>query len=196
MNLELLNTLATSGTFFVIAATAIAAVIQLRHSRGSNQIAAFNEFQERRESQDFLSAQHFVLSDLSEKLKDPSFRYQIVHRGSRTPDNQTLIAKMFTVGNHYENMGLLVKMGFLDQNLVLQTWYHNAIGAWEALAPVVAVVRRDGDDAYYEHFEYLVVLAQDWSAAHPKGTYPRGLRRIDIRDDFLEADRQYAASTA
>lgn len=47
MSLEVLNTLATSGTFFLIAATAIAAMIQLRHTRGSNQMAAFNEFQER-----------------------------------------------------------------------------------------------------------------------------------------------------
>lgn len=62
MSLELLNTLATSGTFFVIAATAIAAVIQLRHTRGSNQMAAFNEFQERRESSMFLSAQHFLFT--------------------------------------------------------------------------------------------------------------------------------------
>jgi hypothetical protein len=40
MSLELLNTFATLGTFVVIAGTAIAAIVQLRHARSSNQIAA------------------------------------------------------------------------------------------------------------------------------------------------------------
>ncbi|MBV8366944.1 MAG: hypothetical protein JO194_10675, partial [Candidatus Eremiobacteraeota bacterium] len=40
MNLELLNVFATLGTFVVISATAIAALVQLRHARSSNQIAA------------------------------------------------------------------------------------------------------------------------------------------------------------
>lgn len=38
MSLELLNALASAGTFIVIGATAIAAVIQLRHVRASNQL--------------------------------------------------------------------------------------------------------------------------------------------------------------
>ena len=46
MSLELANTLATLGTFVVIAATAIAAILQLRHARTSNQIAALNELRE------------------------------------------------------------------------------------------------------------------------------------------------------
>jgi hypothetical protein len=31
-------------------------------------------------------------------------------------------------------------------------------------------------------------------AAHPKGTYPAGVRRIGLKDEWLEADKQYAAS--
>jgi 23S rRNA G2069 N7-methylase RlmK/C1962 C5-methylase RlmI len=46
MTLEFLNTFASFGTFAVIAATAIAALVQLRHARSSNQIAAMNELQE------------------------------------------------------------------------------------------------------------------------------------------------------
>jgi hypothetical protein len=38
MSLELLNVLAGLGTFVVIAASAIAAVVQLRHLRASNQL--------------------------------------------------------------------------------------------------------------------------------------------------------------
>jgi hypothetical protein len=46
MSLQLVNTLATFGTFVVIAATAIAAIVQLRHARSSNHIAALNELRE------------------------------------------------------------------------------------------------------------------------------------------------------
>ncbi len=46
MSLELVNTLATCATFVVIAATAIAAIVQLRQLRASNQIIAFNELRQ------------------------------------------------------------------------------------------------------------------------------------------------------
>ncbi|MBV8282486.1 MAG: hypothetical protein JO347_10555, partial [Candidatus Eremiobacteraeota bacterium] len=44
MSLELWSTIAAVGTFVVITATAIAAVIQLRHMRSSNQITILNDF--------------------------------------------------------------------------------------------------------------------------------------------------------
>jgi hypothetical protein len=40
------------------------------------------------------------------------------------------------------------------------------------------------------------VLAQDWMAAHPKDTYRAGARRIGLKDGWLDADKQYAASLA
>jgi len=39
-------------------------------------------------------------------------------------------------------------------------------------------------------------LAQDWLAAHPRGAYPAGVRRITEKDEWLEADAQYATSRA
>jgi hypothetical protein len=60
MSLELVNTFATLGTFSVIAATAIAAIVQLRHMRGSNQIVALNELRETTETAEFRAAQLFV----------------------------------------------------------------------------------------------------------------------------------------
>ena len=58
------------------------------------------------------------------------------------------------------------------------------------------MARRSAGDALWENFEYLAVLAQDWLAMHPKGTYPAGVRRLTLKDEFLEADRQYVASLA
>jgi hypothetical protein len=40
------------------------------------------------------------------------------------------------------------------------------------------------------------VLSEEWIAAHPNGDYPAGVRRTGLKDKWLEADAQYAASRA
>jgi hypothetical protein len=196
MSLELINTLATFGTFLVIAATAVAAIVQLRHARSSNHIAALNELRETMEAPDFEAAQRFVQTQLSAKLQDPAFRYQYGDLSARTAENQPLIAKANIVGNYFESMGVLVKTGLVDKKLVFEMFSYQATATWERLAPVVAITRRKLGDALWENFEYLAVLSQQWMAAHPKGTYPAGVPRIGLKDEFLEADKQYAASLA
>ncbi|MGA8475578.1 MAG: hypothetical protein WB681_10940 [Candidatus Cybelea sp.] len=193
MSLELINTFVTFGTFVVIAATAIAAIVQLRHAR-SNHIAALNELRETTEVPDFQSALYFVQGELSAKLQDPAFRYQIATRSARTDETRPLFAKINAIGNYYENLGVLVKTGLIDKEPVLQLWSGIVAQSWENLAPIAAIARRGRGDLVWENFEYLAVLACDWAAAHPKGTYPAGVRRIGLKDEWLDADRQYAAS--
>ena len=195
MTLELWNTLATFGTFVVIAATAIAALVQLRHARGSNQIAALNELQDASHTAQFEAADHAVKTELEAKLKDPEFRYQMGNRAARTPETRAFMAKIQTVGNFYENMGLLVKSGLVDRELALDTWNAQIAGDWERIAPFAAIARQRQGDTLWENFEYLTVLAQDWSEAHPS-TYPRRVRRIALKNEWFEADKQYEASRA
>ena len=107
-----------------------------------------------------------------------------------------LVSKVNTIGNFYEGMGVLVNAGLVDRGLVLQIYPDRIAGAWEQLAPVAAIYRRRVGNALWENFEYLTVLSQDWIAAHPKGTYPPRVRRIQLKDEWLEADKQYAASLA
>jgi hypothetical protein len=196
MSLELVNTLATFGTFVVIAATAIVAIVQLRHARGSNQIAALNEIRETDGSEEMQIARHFAHRELATKLQDPDFRYQLNVRPARTDENRPLIGKINALGNFYEGMGTLVKARLVDRQLALEIYSGKVIGDWEALAPVTALSRRVAGDALWENFEYLFVLSQDWVAAHPSGTYPAGLRRATLKDEWLEADELYAASLA
>jgi len=198
--LELVNTVATLGTFLVIAATAMAAIVQLRHARSSNQIAALNELIEVQQTPDYKAARHFVHTALPEMLKDPAFRFDLSRYANEEKLNSEAehhIAKITTIGDFYENMGLLVKRGFIDRDSTLDAWSYHVATEWERLAPVVLRLRRGtAGNALYENFEYLVVLAQDWMATYPKGTYPAGVRRIAIEDEWSEADRQYAASSA
>ncbi|MDQ6931625.1 MAG: hypothetical protein M3160_00455 [Candidatus Eremiobacteraeota bacterium] len=196
MSLEILSTLASFATFVVIAATAIAAIVQLRHTRGSNQIAAITELRETMESAEFQATQNFVMSALRKTLEDPVFRYQILNRPARTSENQTLIGRITTVGNYYDGIGVLVKAGFVDRGLTLECFADNICDAWDMLAPVEAIFRRGGNVRGWANFEYLTVLAQDWLAAHPNGTYPPGVRRIEVKDVWRNADAQYSASLA
>jgi len=194
MSFELVNTLSTLGTFLVIAATAIVAIVQLRHARSSNQIEVFNELRETEASEEIRGARHFVARDLAQKLRDSAFRYQVNANAARTDENRPLIGKIMALGNFYEGMGLLVKAGFIDSILALEMYAEEVAHDWEELEPITAISRRQSGKALWENFEYVTVLAQDWIAAHPKGAYPAGVRRIDLKDDFLEPDKRYAAS--
>jgi hypothetical protein len=195
MSLELVNTLATFGTFVVIAATAIAAIFQLRHARSSNHIAALNELRETQESPHFREASDFVSAALPAKLQDPAFRNQLLVPRARTDEVRPLLAKLTTVGNYYEGMGVLVRTGMVDLTLVMEMFSELIDAAWTRIAPATAIYRRRSS-GIYENFEYLAVMAEDWAAAHPHGTYPAGIRRKEIKDEWLEADKQYAASLA
>lgn len=194
MSLELLNTLATFGTFVVITATATAGIIQLRHMRSANMIEGINYCKGSFESPEYHVARNFVISELSAKWQDPAFRHQLANPGARTPENQILITHIMLVANSHEQLGLLVKRGLIEPEMALDLFSGNALIAWEKLSAVAAAVRRSGDNRAWENFEYFAVLSEDWEKNHPDGTYPAGVRRIPLQDTFREDDERYAAS--
>jgi Domain of unknown function (DUF4760) len=181
----------------VIAGTAIAAIVQLRHARSSNQIEALAELRQENASSEMEPAQRFVRYDLREKIKDPAFRHQLANPETLTTENRLLRNHINRVGNYYEGMGTLVKSGLADKDLVLDSFSSTVLLTWNLLAPVVAIVRQSlGDRSIWENFEYPTVLSQDWETTYPNGTYPAGVRRIDLEYAWLEAAMQYAASLA
>jgi len=196
MSLELWNTFGTFGTFLVIAATGIAALVQLRHMRGSNQIAALSDLYEKQGTPEFVSARQFVLGGLAEKMQDPAFRYQVVHAVARTEENAVLIAKILAVGSYYEEVGVLMKSGLVDRAFLFDLQGPTIVDAWDALSEVTAMRRAHQSLLVYENFEYLTVLAQEWLAKHPSGTYPANVRRLDLPNKWRSADEQYAAALA
>jgi len=192
MTFELWNSLATTATFLVVAAAAIAAIVQLRHMRSSNQILVLDSLLKESAVPEFAEAQHFVFTELSGILRDPAFRYQLVQRDARVPANQAFMTKAFLVGNFYNYMGELVKRCLLDAEIACEYW-GQVTTAWDALLPIIAITRRS-DPRIWENFEYVAVLVQDYVRAHPGGGYPRGVRRLTVNDDWIEADTEYAAS--
>jgi hypothetical protein len=162
--------------------------------RSGNQIAVLSDLFEKQEAPEFESAVHFVYHGLPAKMQDPAFRYHVAHRAARTEENALLISKAMTVGNYYEEMGLLAKSGLVDRDLLLDMHSATVVGSWDSLTEVTAIWRDFQGHSVYENFEYLTVLAQDWLAKHASGTYPANVRRIDVPNKWREADLAYAAS--
>lgn len=194
MSLEVWSTIASIGTFIVIAATAVAAIVQLRHARSGNQIAALQELRDAFQSREFSDALAFVETRIAELVEDPEFRYQFLNRAARTEQYLDAINYARLIGNYFEDMGALVAAGLLDRELTCTIYSSDVTRAWDALEQLVAMGRRTGGKAIWENFEYIAMLVKRWLAAHPDGGYPAGAPRLEIVDRYAEADRLYAAA--
>jgi hypothetical protein len=176
MSLELLTAVASVGTFVVIAATAITAVIQLHHLRGSNQIVALTEIREVIESDKFAAARHFIAYDLPDLMKKPGLADDL----KTAPVFDKRLEPAGFVGDIFENLGGLVKYRIIDPTIACDLWGGVVLSTWTSLLPVTTVRRQHSTrfSALWENFEYLAVLSEDFLARHPAGTYPTRVRRM------------------
>ncbi len=172
MSAEWVTAVGTVGTFVVILASAVAALVQVRHLRGSNQIVALTECRETLESPEFRDAQRFVSYELPKRLQDPTEARTIAD----LPFSGEYQA-IGTVANFFESMGSFVRNGIIDKDIACDLWAFVILRNWAALAPVVEYVRSKVDPALWENFEYLAVLATRYNAVHPN-SYPRGWPRM------------------
>ncbi|MFI5389364.1 MAG: hypothetical protein ACHQY2_06560, partial [Candidatus Eremiobacterales bacterium] len=74
MTLELINTLASVASTVVIAATAVAALVQLRHLRAQNQISGQLALRQVLLDRDFLEAVGRARQEVPMLMKEPAFR--------------------------------------------------------------------------------------------------------------------------
>src|SRR4029077_21045772 len=77
MSLEVWSTIASIGTFVVIAATAVTALVQLRHMRSNNQIAAVTQMQQTFESERFALQRRIVAEQIPNLIADPTGRAKL-----------------------------------------------------------------------------------------------------------------------
>lgn len=186
MSAEWVTAIATAGTFVVIAASAAAALVQLRHMRGSNQIVALTECRETLESPEFREAQLFVSYELPKRLDDPAE----ARRAAQLPfvDEYQAIA---TVANFFESMGLFVKTGIIDKHIACDFWSVVVMRNWDALLPVTTYVRKQIDQpALWENFEYMAALSQTYQREHPT-SYPAGMDHMPEDRSLLERVEQW-----
>lgn len=174
MSAEWVTAIATAGTFTVIAASALAAVLQLRHMRSGNQIAAYNECRETMESAEFRVALEFIRSELPARFDTPGTVEAIVARG---------LSGEFTgvrmVANLFESMGLFVKSGMMEERIACELWSGIVLDCWERLRPLTAAVRKRNAGIWI-NFEYMAAISQQYNERYPAGEYPRGVARMSL----------------
>jgi hypothetical protein len=185
VNPEWVTAAGTVGTFLVIAASAIAALMQLRHMRGSNQIAALTECRETLESPEFREAQRFVSYELPQRLLDPKERERIAQPQSQFEGEYQAID---TVANFFESMGVFVKNRIIDERIGCDLWSHVVLRNWYALAPIVAYVREDlQEPGVWENFEYLAWTSERYRERMSGSSYPREAARMPEDRSFIES---------
>ena len=74
MTAEHVTALSAFLTFVVITVSAIAALVQLRHIRASNQLAGILRYTEWWETPHMQAAIRYVRDDLADHLRDPKYR--------------------------------------------------------------------------------------------------------------------------
>ena len=154
MTAEWVSAFAGVGTFVVIAATACAAVVQLRHIRSANQLSGLLHFTEVFESDAIQSANKFIQHELPSKLRDAAFVRELLEVNTDRRDHPEL-----RVSDFLEQQGSYIKFGMIDKAQYIDLVGAYVTSMWEALHEVVALRRTARNSAaMYENFEYLASL--------------------------------------
>jgi hypothetical protein len=170
---ELITALASVGTLIVIAASAIAALVQLRHLRRGNQLSGLLSVLELFQQQHFHDLINFVRSELPQRMQDPAFRAELEHLPvDRRKHPELHVADM------YEEIGSYVRSGLIDEDLFLLGHWLNVLLYWSLLQPAMTIIRGESPNTF-ENFEYLAARALKWRERHPSGNFPNKLPRID-----------------
>ncbi len=167
MSLQVVNTVAALGTFVVIAATALAAVFQLRHMRASNQLEGLLSVLARVEDANFNAWLTETQRQLPILLGDAQYVASVI---DNTFDRNVAWLQL---GNSYDWVGSLVKNHLIPVDAFLDVYSFRIQQAWELMEPITALARHHAGAAIWENFEYLHVAALQWSKKHAQGNYPK-----------------------
>lgn len=173
MSVELLSAIASVGTLVVVTAASIAAFVQLRHLRRSNQLSGLLSVLELFQQRHFHELINFVRSELPERLTDADFRAGL----ERLPVDRRVHPELH-IADMYEEIGSYVRGGLIDENQFLLGHWLNVLLYWSLLSPAMALVRVHSPHTF-ENFEYLAARALRWRKRHPRGNYPPTLARVD-----------------
>jgi len=173
MSQDILGTAAAIGTLVVIAATAIAAIIQLRHLRQSNQLNALLTILRMPYDPVLHDAFEFIHAELPGRLNDSDFMQLL----DASPINRKVHKELWVL-DYYERVGSYLKANLIDAAVYLDS--SSPERYWNALKPVIKWIRGRSGPWVYENFEYVVYLARRWNDQHPQGNYPRSAPRLGL----------------
>ena len=178
MNLETLNTAGVLLTALIIGTTAVAAVIQLRHIRASNELTAFSEAMELWYSPFVQDGFRFIQRDLAERMKDPKFREDLDTAG--VVDHTT--HPELGPADYLDNIGVMVSLGLLREEVILHPASQLLQNFWETMSPSIAIMRRKRGRQLYVSLDFLAARARVWRERYPDGFQAKGWERLPNPD--------------
>lgn len=181
---ELLNAIAAIGTFLVIAASATAALIQLRHMSAGNQLDAILSLERDFRGPEIQESLRYVQVELPERLRDAGYRRELIEIGF--VDSRTHLE--LVACNWFNAMGTLLKNGLVSERTFMDLFGRLIVYYWSELVPVVALMRRNRGATQYHNFEYIACRAKAWLERYPAGTFPSKVKRELLADAFMEDD--------
>jgi hypothetical protein len=178
-------------TAVVIAATAVAAVIQLRHMRSGNMIEAILSFRSMLEDDEHRKANRLLRGgDLGRELENPEFRRYLYRISKKLPVEDVpqryidLMEAAVALGNSFELIGGMVRNRVVSAEMFLANYWWVVTNTWTRMAEYIAVARRyTGADSLFEDFEYLTVISEAWARRHPN-SYARGVARKSLVNPY------------
>lgn len=160
-------------TLLVVGAAAVAAIIQLRHLRTSNQLSALLEIM----TQWNLPAVQAALSEtqkIPEKVADPNYLQAMRMPGSLS---RTQFPELLAL-DFWEQVGTYAKHGLIDEDILLDITSAQVSDTWKHSEPAIAIFREYRGASVFENFEYLAVRSELWQRKYPNGSYPARLPRM------------------
>ena len=182
MSLETWNTVASVGTFVVIAATAIAAIAQLLHMRRSNQISAITKFWEILNSERILAARRWMVETFPTVLASADGRARL--GAAFLPRD---LEPMRDIANVMELMGTMVRLRIIDADLVVGEFDGLVLQTWKRLEPAVLIRREVTVPGLWGGFEYLATLSERSMRETGGDRYPKGWPRMSVDARSAEA---------
>ena len=141
------------GTFVVVVGSVIAALVQLRHMRGGNQLQALLSLERDFRGPELQAALTYVQEHLPQRLEDPAYRRDLDQLGFIDPE----VHPEMVACNWLNEMGTLVKRNLVSEDTFMDLFGRLIVHCWKHLSPAIAVMRRKRGQAQYHDFEYLTV---------------------------------------
>lgn len=156
MSPDTLSAAASVATTVVIAATAIAALIQIRQLKLATQLEGFLALHREYGSPEMYASRQYVAEELPLRLRDESYRRELVSGSAFSGRHPELI-----LGNFWEKVGALVNTGMLEPNLYLETGAYRAVEAWNQLEDVIKL-RRKAEPLQWASFDHIARLSREY----------------------------------
>jgi hypothetical protein len=163
---------------------------QVDHLRRTTQLEGTMKIFAQLGSPEQVAARRFVVMELPMRLRDPEFRAQmeLISMGAHVEEHQEL-----TVLRLMEMIGVYIKHGLLDDEIVFDFWIPAVQMMWQQLDElgVIAAHRKTAGPDMWENFEDLYRRSVHWAAKRGTDAPPTGYL-ANVRRPTIDAPAEAA----